>query len=221
MNQNVLITGANRGIGLALTKEYLDRGANVFSVCRKAGDELPRIGAVIIEGIDVTEADDIERLPREIGEHKIDLLINNAGILEADRLGNLDFDSILRQFKVNSLGPLRVTNALLPWLNDNARIAIITSRMGSISDNQSGRYYGYRMSKAALNIVGRSLACDLKRRGISVAILHPGFVRTEMVRGGGNVSPEEAAQQLAARIDELNIENSGTFWHADGEVLPW
>ncbi len=100
-------------------------------------------------------------------------------------------------------------------------IRLITSRMGSIADNTSGGYYGYRMSKAALNAAGVSLAHDLKSRGIAVAILHPGFVQTDMTRGGGNVSPESAATRLAERLDELDLDNSGAFWHAEGEILPW
>ena len=221
MNRNVLITGANRGIGMALVKEYLKRGQNVFAVCRNAGDALQRTGASVIDGIDITDANGIAHLVDKIAGHPIDLLVNNAGILQSDRLGKLDFDAIVQQFRVNGLGALAVTSALIPMLGDNAKIGLITSRMGSMGDNTSGGYYGYRMSKAALNAAGKSLAHDLKSKRIAVAILHPGFVRTEMVGGAGNVSPESAAKQLAERLDEVNLENSGTFWHANGEILPW
>ncbi|MGH8476934.1 MAG: SDR family oxidoreductase, partial [Methylococcales bacterium] len=216
MQPNIVITGASRGIGLALAKEYLERGAKVFAVCRNASDELARSGALIIDGINVTDPRGIEGLIRALKSQTIHVLINNAGILESDRLANVNFDAILRQFLVNSLGPLRITVALLPLLTKNAKIGLITSRMGSIADNASGGCYGYRMSKAALNAAGMSLARDLKGKGIAVAILHPGFVRTAMVGGAGNVSPETSAKRLAARLDELNLENSGTFWHADG-----
>ena len=110
---------------------------------------------------------------------------------------------------------------LVPGLHQGAKIALMTSRMGSIGDNGSGGHYGYRMSKAALNAMGMSLARDLKSRGIAIAILHPGYVRTDMTDGAGNVEPADAARMLIARIDGLGLENTGTFWHANGERLPW
>jgi NAD(P)-dependent dehydrogenase (short-subunit alcohol dehydrogenase family) len=114
-----------------------------------------------------------------------------------------------------------VTQALLGNLQPGAKIGIVTSRMGSVGDNTSGSYYGYRMSKAAVNAAGKSLAMDLKERGIAVALLHPGYVRTEMVGGGGDVEPEQAAAGLIARLDELTLDTTGGFWHANGEALPW
>ncbi len=126
-----------------------------------------------------------------------------------------------RQFEVNSLGPLRVTAALRGNLGQGSKVAIVTSRMGSIEDNTSGGRYGYRMSKAAVNMAGRSLANDLKDRGVAVAILHPGFVRTEMTGHQGLIDPPESAAGLIARIDELTLETTGGFWHANGEIIPW
>ena len=152
---------------------------------------------------------------------KLDCLIANAGILRGDSLEALDWDSVQEQIEVNALGPLRTVKALLPNLAQGAKLALITSRMGSIADNSSGGYYGYRMSKAALNAAGVSLARDLAPKKIAVAILHPGYVRTDMTGNHGNVTPEEAAKQLLARIDALTVQSSGTFWHANGEVLPW
>lgn len=125
------------------------------------------------------------------------------------------------QFAVNAIAPLRVTRALLGNLTSGSKVALITSRMGSIADNDSGGYYGYRMSKAALNAAGKSLANDLQGPGIAVAILHPGMVATRMIGFNSDVSPAQAAAGIAARIDELTLENSGTFWHANGDVLPW
>jgi NAD(P)-dependent dehydrogenase (short-subunit alcohol dehydrogenase family) len=148
-------------------------------------------------------------------------VIANAGVLEPDTLEHLDFDVLRQQFEVNALGALRSVFALLPRLAAGAKLALITSRMGSIGDNSSGNYYGYRMSKAALNAAGVSLAHDLKPRGISVAILHPGYVRTAMTGNQGGVPASQAAEQLIARVSALSIETSGTFWHANGEVLPW
>ncbi|HEX7763348.1 MAG TPA: SDR family NAD(P)-dependent oxidoreductase, partial [Cellvibrio sp.] len=156
-----------------------------------------------------------------LGGKSIDLLINNAGIFLNETLGKIDYDNIQQQFLINAEAPLRVTEALLGNLNTGAKIAFITSRMGSIADNGSGGYYGYRMSKAALNAAAMSLARDLKPRGIAVAILHPGFVQTAMVNFGGDISADESAQRLRQRIEGLTLDNSGTFWHSNGDVLPW
>jgi NAD(P)-dependent dehydrogenase (short-subunit alcohol dehydrogenase family) len=127
---------------------------------------------------------------------------------------------VLRQFEVNALAPLLLARALLPHLGAGSKLALISSRMGSIDDNGSGGYYGYRMSKVALNMAGRSLAIDLRPRGIAVAILHPGMVATRMV-GFTGIPPEEAARGLLARINELSPATSGQFFHANGELLPW
>jgi NAD(P)-dependent dehydrogenase (short-subunit alcohol dehydrogenase family) len=137
-----------------------------------------------------------------------------------ESLGSLDFVSIERQFRVNALGPLRVTEALLACLSAASKVGILTSRMGSIEDNTSGGYYGYRMSKAAVNMAGMSLARDLKERGIAVALLHPGMVATEMT-GGRGIPPEQSAASLIRRMDALDISTTGSFWHAEGEPLPW
>ena len=151
----------------------------------------------------------------------IDILINNAGIFKNESLDSMNFESIEEQLSINTIAPLRITHALLSNLHAGSKIGLITSRMGSIKDNGSGNYYGYRMSKAALNAAGKSLANDLKTRDISVAILHPGMVSTRMIGFAGDVSPEKSAQGLVARLDELTSETTGTFWHANGEVLPW
>ncbi len=152
----------------------------------------------------------------------IDVLINNAAIVERVSLDNLDFGSICRQFEVNALGALRVTKALLPNLKQGSKIIIMTSRMASIDDNMSGGSYGYRMSKVALSMASKSLAVDLKPLGIAVAILHPGLVKTRMTNFTPNgITPEQAVKGLLARIDELNLENTGTFWHSNGQILPW
>ena len=217
----VVITGANRGIGLALVQTYLAQGCDVVAVCRKASTALANSSAQVIEGIDVTDEQSLQQLASALEGTAIDILINNAGILSSETLNNMDFASIARQFEVNAMAPLRVTDAVLPCLQSGSKVALITSRMGSIADNGSGGYYGYRMSKAALNAAGTSLAIDLKPRSVAVAILHPGFVQTDMVGGAGDISAKEAASRLAARIEELNMANSGSFWHSNGELLPW
>jgi NAD(P)-dependent dehydrogenase (short-subunit alcohol dehydrogenase family) len=219
--QTVLITGANRGIGLALCKTYVAQGWNVIAVCRNASPELTETGARVIAGIDVTDQQALNNLADTMTGKKLDLLINNAGILQSETLGNLDYASIEHQFKVNAIAPLRVTEALLGNLQQGSKVAFITSRMGSIADNSSGGYYGYRMSKAALNAAAMSLTRDLHPRGIAVAILHPGFVQTAMVNYGGDISADESAKRLSQRIDELSLDNSGGFWHSNGDELPW
>jgi NAD(P)-dependent dehydrogenase (short-subunit alcohol dehydrogenase family) len=216
-----LITGANRGIGLELARQCAARGDTVIAVCRRPSAELEKLGVRIESGVDVTSDEDVAGLAQRLAYTDIHLLINNAGLLKRIGLENLDFDEIRRQFEVNALGPLRVTAALLPRLGEGAKIALITSRMGSIDDNTSGSHYAYRMSKAALNMAGASLAYDLRERGIAVAILHPGYVRTDMTEGRGFIDADESAAGLLARIEELSLETTGGFWHANGERLPW
>lgn len=218
--KHVVITGANRGIGLELARHYQREGWLVTGVCRESSPELGAV-AEVIDGIDVTSATDVKRLVDRLNGKTIDLLINNAGLLKDEVLGQLDFDSIRLQMEINAYAPLRISEALLPNLVAGSKIALITSRMGSIADNDSGGRYGYRASKAALNAFGKSLAVDLKDRGIAVVLLHPGYVKTRMVNFGGLITPEESALGLAQRIAALTLENSGSFWHSNGEELPW
>jgi NAD(P)-dependent dehydrogenase (short-subunit alcohol dehydrogenase family) len=219
--KTVLVTGANRGIGLELCRSFRTRGDAVIGVCRAASPELSALGVGAIEKIDVTDERSINTLARALEGTRIDVLVHNAGILRAEALGSISYDSVRLQLETNAVAPLRLTERLLPFLSTGGKIALITSRMGSIADNTSGSMYGYRMSKAALNAAGVSLAHDLKPRGIAVVILHPGFVRTEMTGGHGNIEPRDAARELVARIDELDLATSGRFLHANGEVLPW
>ncbi|QTF93396.1 SDR family oxidoreductase [Halomonas sp. BM-2019] len=224
MASTLLITGANRGVGLALARHYRDAGWAVIGVCRGSGAdtaELREVAARVIEGVDVTRPEDVARLAVELEGQRLDLLINNAGLLRDEVLGELDFASIREQMEVNAYAPLRVVEALLGQLGEGSKIANITSRMGSIADNDSGGRYGYRASKAALNAFGKSLAVDLAPRGIAVIQLHPGYVQTRMVNFGGLISPEEAAAGIAARIEALTLATTGTFWHSNGEPLPW
>jgi NAD(P)-dependent dehydrogenase (short-subunit alcohol dehydrogenase family) len=216
-----LVTGANRGIGLALVKQLAARGDQVIAACRQPSPELEKTGARIVAGVELTAADQVAALARQLDDTFIDLLILNAGILRGDDLDGLDIDVVREQIEVNAVAPLRVVQALRPRLRPGGKVAAITSRMGSIADNGSGGYYGYRMSKAALNAMSVSLARDLRVAKIAVAILHPGFVRTDMTGGSGNVTADDAAKQLLQRIDGLTLDNTGTFWHANGEVLPW
>jgi NAD(P)-dependent dehydrogenase (short-subunit alcohol dehydrogenase family) len=215
-----LITGANRGIGQEYCRQLQARGDTAIAICRQPSTELTALGLRVIAGIDVTQDADVVRLQSELQGVAVDVLINNAAIIEGVSLANLDFDSIRRQFEVNALGPLRVTKALLGNLAAGAKVALMTSRMGSIDDNTSGGSYGYRMSKVALCMAGKSLSYDLKPQGIAVAILHPGLVQTRMT-GFSGITTETAVAGLLARIDGLTLGNTGTFWHSNGEVLPW
>ena len=219
--KTALITGANRGIGLALCKTYLAQGWKVIGLCRTASPELTASGARVIAGVDVTDAQALAHLVETLEGESIDLLINNAGIFLHEALGEIDYHNVQQQFLINAEAPLRVTEVLLGNLSAGAKIAFITSRMGSIADNSSGGYYGYRMSKAALNAAAMSLTRDLKPRGIAVAILHPGYVQTAMVNFGGDISADESAHRLSQRIANLTLENSGSFWHSNGDTLPW
>ncbi len=221
MSSTVVITGANRGVGLALAEQYHQAGWRVIGVCRESSDALQAAAERVIEGIDVTQPESVAALANALQSETLDVLINNAGLLQDESLGSLDFDSIRTQMEINAYAPLRVCEALLPRLKKGSKIANITSRMGSIADNDSGGRYGYRASKAALNAFGKSLAMDLKPQGIAVAQLHPGYVQTRMVNFGGHISPQEAAAGIVARIEALTLENSGSFWHSNGELLPW
>ncbi|TPW23948.1 SDR family oxidoreductase [Marinobacter nauticus] len=217
----VVITGANRGIGLELARHYAAEGCEVIGVCRQSSEELAGVAGQVIDGVDVTTDAGIDKLKSSLAGKRISLLINNAGLLQDEQLGSIDFDSIRTQMEINAYAPLRVAEALAPLMGQGGKIANITSRMGSIADNDSGGRYGYRASKAALNAFGKSLAVDLKPRGIAVAQLHPGYVKTRMVNFGGLITPEESARGLAERIANLTLENTGSFWHSNGEELPW
>jgi NAD(P)-dependent dehydrogenase (short-subunit alcohol dehydrogenase family) len=219
----IVITGANLGIGLALAERFSTRGDDVIAVCRDSSAELDALGVRVEADIEVTDPRSLGELAERLDDVRIDVLINNAGVMRSTELDGIEdqLDDFRLQFEVNSLAPLRVTSALAQRLGEGAKVAIITSRMGSIADNDSGGHYGYRMSKAAVNMAGASLAVDLKPRGIAVALLHPGYVRTGMTGHSGFCDADEAAAGLAERIDELSLETTGCFRHANGETLPW
>jgi NAD(P)-dependent dehydrogenase (short-subunit alcohol dehydrogenase family) len=218
---HTLITGANRGIGLELARQLKARGDQVIAVCRQPSTELETLGVRIEGGVDVGNAESLADLANRLSGVEIDVLVNNAGILRGDSLDRMNFDSIEEQLDVNALGPLRVTTALLPLLHKGSKVVIVTSRMGSMTDNGSGGYYGYRMSKAAVNAAGVSLARDLAGRGIAVLLVHPGMVATEMT-GRNGISPAESVHGIIQRIDALTLETTGRFLHAGtSEELPW
>lgn len=218
--KTALVTGANRGIGLELCRLLKERGDHVIATCQSPSEELEALGVQVEKEINVTDDDSIRTLATSLAGTNIDLLINNAGILSDESIVDFDYESARKQFEVNTLGPLRVILGLKPCLSSGSKIGILTSRVGSLADNGSGGHYGYRMSKAAANMLGVNLSIDFKKEGIAVFLLHPGLVATRMVNFKG-ISPEEAATGLIARMDELGIEQTGSFWHANGEELPW
>jgi NAD(P)-dependent dehydrogenase (short-subunit alcohol dehydrogenase family) len=224
MSKIALVTGSNRGIGLELCAQLKQRDFDVIAACRQSSPALDALGVEVIESVEVSDLKSIAGLVAKLSDRHVDWLINNAGIADGIAMDALDdraTASCKHMFEVNSLGPLLITQALLGNLDEGSKVGIITSRMGSIADNDSGGSYGYRMSKAAVNAAGKSLAIDLKPRGIAVGILHPGWVRTDMTGRNGLIDANESAKGLLARMDELNLDNTGTFWHANGELLPW
>lgn len=219
-----VIIGGNRGIGLALAHEHRSRGQQVAVTCRRPCPELQSQGIEVIDDVEITDSASLRRAEQRLSPGPVERLIVNAGVLSVEAFDDLDeaaFERIAREFAVNSIGPLRAVQAFVGRLGAGGRIGILTSRMGSMGDNGSGGYYGYRMSKAAVNAAGKSLANDLRSRDIAVALLHPGFVRTDMTGGQGEVDPMVAAARLTDRMDALTIEHTGRFWHANGSELPW
>jgi NAD(P)-dependent dehydrogenase (short-subunit alcohol dehydrogenase family) len=200
----VLVTGANRGIGLQLCKQFAERGDNVIAVCREMSDELSALDVRVIDGIDVSSGTAVEALRQELDAQPIDVLVNNAGILLRDTFGDIDYELMAEQYRINTLGPLRVTEALVDNLHEGSKVAIVSSRVGSIEDNGSGGNYGYRASKAAVNMVGTNLKHELLPRGIAVGLLHPGLVATDMT-GGSGVAPADSARGLIVVVIESGL----------------
>ncbi len=221
MARNVVIIGANRGIGLEFCKQYSQAGDNVFAVCRKSSTQLDSLQCIVIEGIEVTDISNLESLSEQLQCQVIDILIHNSGILKSDSFPNIDFDNMKEHFDVNTLGPLRTVLALKSKLASGSKVGIVSSRVGSIDDNTSSNNYAYRVSKTAVNMVGKCLSIDLAEDGISLALLHPGYVRTEMTGGNGFIDADEAAQGLIKQMDGLNLSNTGMFVHTSGEQLTW
>ena len=217
-----LVTGANRGIGLEYCRQIQERGDTAIAVCRSSSPELDQLGIQVETGIDLTDTDSIQTLLSKLEGTTIDVLINNAGIHGLVTLEHFDTEEIRHLFEVNAIGPLQLTHALLPLLSSGSKVVFMTSRMGSIEDNTSGSSYAYRMSKVALSMAGKSMALDLQPQNIAVAILHPGLVQTRMTGFTSHgITPTESVTGLMARIDELTLKNTGSFWHANGEILPW
>ena len=216
----ILITGAQSGLGLALAKVYTQRGDNVIALCRQKSPELEETGAEMFDGIDIRDDTDVSVAAKHIGQRSVDVLINNAGILIDDDIDSLQLFNIREQFEVNALGPLKIALAFRECLRRGSFLINVSSRMGSIGDNGSGRDYGYRMSKAAQNMLTSNLARDLLRDGVAVIAIHPGIIATKMT-GHSGARPDEVADDMKNVIDKLTISDSGKFLDRYGAEIPW
>lgn len=220
--RNVLIFGTNRGIGLALVKKYLAEGDRVYALCREASDDLKKTKATIIEGVDITNFKRVQEVAKELESEKFDIFIHNAGIWTDEEIigaKEKDFQDMAKAFEVNSIAPLKTVSAFLSHFKKGAKIGLMSSQMGSIEDNSSGGRYAYRMSKAALNAAGKSLAVDLP--DFVVALLHPGYVRTDMTKGNGFIDTPESADGLYQVLENVDSFGSGKLWNYRGEILPY
>jgi NAD(P)-dependent dehydrogenase (short-subunit alcohol dehydrogenase family) len=224
-DRTVLITGANRGIGLELSRQFTEAGWQVIGTARKPdqAETLRGQGAQVMQ-LDVTSQDSVDRLAADLEKQSIDLLINNAGILpRASSISETDFDDVTLTLAVNTIGPMRVTRALLPNLQsgDGKTVVNITSGLGSIANNSGGGFYGYRESKAALNMFTRSLANELRGDGFICIVVHPGWVQTDMGGANATLTVQQSVQGIRNVIENLATEDTGTFWNFDGTPLPW
>ena len=231
--QRVLITGSNRGLGLEWVRQSAGRGWRVFATCRDPDsavdlhDLADRDTSVSLHRLDVTDASQVDDLAQSLRDEAIDLLVNNAGVYferwGKDSVGSIRYEDWEETFRVNTLGPMRVTEALLPQLARSERplVLAITSHMGSIADIEAPRDYAYRSSKAALNAAMHGFACELKLRGIGVLLLHPGWVRTRMGGASAPIGPEESVRGLHSLVDGYAPNLSGGFFRFDGTRMPW
>lgn len=231
--KTILITGANRGIGLEFSRQYMMAGWQVFACCRHpdAADALNDLaaqnpGKITVHALDVAKHEQIEQLSAALSHQPIDVLINNAGIYPTsrrDNFGKTDYDAWSSAFRVNTMAPLKMAESFIAQItkSDLKTIVTITSKMGSIADNQRGGSYVYRSSKSAVNIVVKSLAIDLKSAGITAILLHPGWVRTDMGGPNGLISTEQSVTGMRQVISNLKQADSGKFYAFDGQIVPW
>ena len=224
----VLITGASRGLGLEYARQYADDGWRVIATCRDPDNamELASLeGEVETYALDIADHGQILSLANSLSKESIDLLLNNAGIFgpRPSKLGDIEYKTWQDVMHINVMSPLMVCESFSDHIaaSNLKKIAIMSSKMGSLDDNNSGGSYVYRSSKAALNAVMKSLSVDLVPRGISVAILHPGWVRTDMGGPSGLIDAYESINGLRRVIESLNLENTGHFYNYDGSEIPW
>ncbi len=231
--RRVLITGSNRGIGLALTRHLLQRGDVVLAAARRpeSADALQSLAreyphTLMILPLDVADEESIRRAAREVTQRVdgLDWLINNAGIMyEGEHITNLSADHLAHAFRVNSIGPMLMVKHFLPLLRrgHQPKICQMTSIMGSISLTEGGGYYSYRASKAALNMLSKILSYEVRGWGITVIIMHPGWVRTRMGGAAAPLSPEESARGIVHVLDRTTLADTGKYLTWEGRELPW
>lgn len=223
----ILVTGANRGIGLEFARQYAAEGWRVHATARRleeAADLKAIVGDVQLHKLDVADAAQIAALAQRLAGEAVDILINNAGTIGSRAgFGSTDVEEWLDAFRINSIAPLLMAERFIAHLERGRqkRIVSLSSRMGSIADNTSGGYYIYRSSKAALNAVTKSLAIDLAPRGIVAIVFHPGWVQTEMGASGATLSPADSVRAMRDKIAGLRPEDSGCFFNYDGSSVPW
>jgi NAD(P)-dependent dehydrogenase (short-subunit alcohol dehydrogenase family) len=224
----VMITGSNRGIGLEFVRQYAAAGWAVIATCRNpagAADLKAQPGDVTVQAMDVGDPASIRAARAAIGDTPIDVLINNAGVLggRPQLFGGTDYDTMAEVLRVNIIGPLAVAEAFIGNLEagQGKRLVTVSSKMGSIGDNAGGKSYIYRPSKAGVNAVMKSAAIDLVERGVTVTILHPGHVKTDMGGTAAPVTVERSVSGMRAVIEGMTPEKSGHFYNFDGAELPW
>ena len=230
---NILVTGSNRGLGLEWVRQYAGLGWRVYATCRfpEQAEDLSKLAGqhpdISIHQLDVTHQEHIQRLAEELQDAPLDILVNNAGVYfeqwGRDKLGGIDYDDWLESFKVNTLGAVRVTEALRDNLarSEKRLMVAVTSHMGSIAEIHSPNDYAYRSSKAALNAVVKGMVYELEPLGIGILLVHPGWVRTRMGGANGAYSPQESVSNMRKRVDGFKRSDSGRFYRHDGTVIPW
>ena len=228
-NYQVLITGANRGIGLEFCEQYVADGWNVIACCRKPADasELSELALqhnnLQIVSLDVSDFAQIDALALQLKDEKIDVLINSAGVYARGKFGDINYDEWAESFKINSMALLKMAEAFVAHVAKSQlkKMAVLTSKMGSIDDNTSGESYIYRSSKTAVNMVMKNLSIDLKPYGISVVTLHPGWVQTDMGGPNGLISVQKSVTGLRRVIEDLSLETTGQFVDYAGKAINW
>ncbi|SFI85517.1 SDR family oxidoreductase [Nitrosomonas sp. Nm34] len=228
-----LITGTNRGIGLEYARQYAQDGWQVIACCRQpaTAENLNRLASqypdhIRIYALDVADHQQIDQLSTTLANKTIDLLINNAGVYppsDDGGFGSIDYTAWHKTFQINTMAPLKMAEAFINQISNSKlkTMATITSKMGSIADNQRGGSYIYRSSKAAINMVAKSLAIDLKARGITSVLLHPGWVKTDMGGAGALISTEQSVTGMRRILKEITLTDSGKFFAYDGQLIPW
>ncbi|MGD9531349.1 1-hydroxy-2-glutathionyl-2-methyl-3-butene dehydrogenase [Pseudonocardia sp.] len=222
-----LVIGCDRGIAHAIALQLHERGDDVIAACLGDGDDLKQRGITVEPFVDVTKGETVTALAARLRAcaTRLDWLLHVAGVLGIDELGSIDYDDVRRQFEINTIGPLRTVEAHRDLLGEGSKVGIVTSRVGSLGDNGSGGMYAYRISKAGANMAGLNLHHDLSKHGISVLMLHPGMVATDLTKDYPGdfayIQPEEAAAGLIRDMDQLTPETAGRFRHSNGTYLPW